>query len=182
MQREDRAGLEASVKTVSTLLYSYLHSSGCIGCGAPGQHPTSARHVCLASTTGIGRNVRASQRHARNLSAFGTQFTAIQHACLRGKHPRCLWQPLPLPLSGEGSGANLSIRTTGTSRKSYRRHSLQLNPEFLRSKYSRCVSVPLGRKALTPHSAPTAGSQGKTDDTPSISLWQAEPWTCNCTT
>lgn len=37
------------------------------------------------------------------------------------------------------------------------------------------VFLSLVREALTPGSAPAAGSQGKTDDTPSVWLWQVEP-------
>jgi hypothetical protein len=127
-----------------------------------------------ALPNGLRQDVRASQQNTRRLSAFGTQLRQFTTPAFGSKHPRCLWQPIPLPMSGEGSAANLSIRTTGASRKGYA-NSLQLNPEFRRSKCSRCVSVPLGRKSLTPHSAPTAGSQGKTDDTPSVWLWQVEP-------
>ena len=183
-------GFEASVKTVSTLLYSLL-------CTAPvasaAELPVST-YFCaprLLASSPAQQGVRVLRfKNPEHVSVCGavqllhrwqsilpsrgpllplrTFLSSARSLLASGKPPACH--------SGEAPGCQTEQpghrRNSG---KAVCRDSLQLNPEFRRSKCSWCASVPLGRRVLTPCPAPTAGSQDKINDTPSLLQWQVQP-------
>jgi hypothetical protein len=132
-----------------------------------------------ARTTGLCKASELFQQRPgtcqRLVRSYGNHQACLRASILAAWQPCCPWQPLPLPLSSEGSGAKSASQTTGASRKGYTTLSLRLIRNF-GNQSAVGVFLSIERKALTPYSAPTAGSQGKTDHTPSVWLWQVEPW------